>query len=81
MCYVDALHAQQAEVHEQRLAHAQPVEGRSQRDNVQDDRILQKRSRNPYEDEKRRHEQRECHQEGGDPPRPAERRPFELGPT
>ena len=34
---LDALHAQQAEAHEQRLAHAQPVECGGQRDNVQDD--------------------------------------------
>lgn len=78
---IGAFHAQQAEAHEQRLAHAQPVEGSGKPDGVEGDRIPEKQPRGPHEDEKRRHEQRERRKGGGDPPRPSERRPFELRPT
>lgn len=53
---LNARHTHQAKTNEQRLAYAKPIENDNQRNSVQDDKILKKLPRKPYEDKNRRHE-------------------------
>ena len=53
---LDSRHTHQAKTNEQRLAYAKPMENNNQRHSVQDDGILKKLPRKPYEDKNRRHE-------------------------
>lgn len=51
---LETRHTHQAKTNEQRLAYAKPIENDNQRHSVQDDRILKKLPRKPYEDKNRK---------------------------